>query len=60
MHESPFRVVFTKRLDEAMIPQRISNIRETQTNWEIRAVGSGNMVFESEGDLHPAAGKGLR
>ena len=60
VYESPFRVVFTKRLYEAMIPQGISNVRDTKSNRKIRAVGSGNVVFESEGDLHSAAGKGLR
>ena len=60
MYESSLRVVFTKRLYETMIPQGISNVRDTKTNREIRAVGSGDVVFESEGDLHSAAGKGLR
>ena len=60
MYESAFRIVFTERLYEAMIPQGVSDVRNTKTNREIRVVGGRNMVFESEGDLHSAAGKGLR
>ena len=60
VYESLLRVVFTKRLYEVMIPQGISNVRDSKTNREIRAVGSGDMVFESKGDLHSVAGKGLR
>ena len=43
-----------------MIPQGISNVRNTKADREIGTVGSGDMVFESKGDLHSAAGKGLR
>ena len=60
MYESTLRVVFTKRLYESMIPQGISDISDIKTNGEIGTIGSRDMIFESEGDLHSAAGKGLR
>ena len=60
MYESTLRVVFTKRLYESMIPQGISDIGDVKTNGEIGAIGSRDMIFEGERDLHSAAGKGLR
>ena len=60
MNKSSLRVVFTKRLYEMMIPQGISEIREIETNREIGAVGSWDMIFESKRDSHSVAGKGLR
>ena len=59
MYESTLRVVFTKRLYESMIPQGISDIGNVKTNGEIRTIGSRDMIFEGERDLHSAAGKGL-
>ena len=60
MYESTLRIVFSKRLDEAMIPQGISNVRDVIAEWEVRAIGGWNVIFEGERDLHSAAGKGLR
>ena len=60
VYESTLRIVFTKRLDETVIPQRVSNVRDVIADWEVRAVGGWNVIFESERDLHSAAGKGLR
>ena len=60
MYESTLRVVFAKRLYEAMIPQGISNVRDIKMNRKIRVIGGRNVVFKGEGDLHSAAGKGLR
>ena len=60
MHESTLRVVFTKRLYEAVIPQGISDIRDVKADWEIGAIGGWDMIFEGERDLHSVAGKGLR
>ena len=60
MYKSTLRVVFTERLYEAMIPQGISNVRDVKAKGEIRAIGCWNMIFECEGNLHSAAGKGLR
>ena len=59
MYESTLRVVFTKRLYESMIPQGISDISDIKRNREIRAIGSRDMIFEGERNLHSAAGKGL-
>ena len=60
VHESTLRVVFTKGLYELMIPQGISDIGDIKTNREIGTIGSWNMIFEGERDLHSAAGEGLR
>ena len=59
LYESTLRIVFTKRLYEAMIPQGILNIRYVIADWEVRAIGGWNVIFEGERDLHSAAGKGL-
>ena len=60
MDESTLRVVFTERLYEAVIPQGISNVRDVEADWEVRAIGGRDVIFEGERDLHSAAGKGLR
>ena len=60
MNESPFRIVFTKRLYESMIPKGVTGIRDVKMNREIGTIGGRDMIFESERDLHSAAGKGLR
>ena len=60
MYESTLRVVFTKRLDETMIPQGISNISYGEADWDVGAVGGRDVIFEGERYLHSAAGKGLR
>ena len=60
MYESSLRVVFTERLYESMIPQGISDIGDIKTNGEVGAVGSRDMIFKGERDLHSAAGEGLR
>ena len=60
VHESTPRVVFTKRLYKSMIPQGISDIGDIKADREIGAIGSGNMIFKGEGDLHSAAGEGLQ
>ena len=60
MNESTLRVVFTKRLDETMIPQGISNISYGKTDRNVGAVGGRDVILESERYLHSAAGKGLR
>ena len=60
VYEYTLRVVFTKRLYEAMIPQGISNVRDIKTNGKVRMIGGRNVVFEGKGDLHSAAGEGLR
>ena len=60
MYESTLRIVFTKRLYEAMVPQGISNVRDVIVDWEVGAIGGWNVIFEGERDLHSAAGKGLR
>ena len=60
MNESTLRVVFTKRLDETMVPQGISNISYGVANGDVGAVGGRDVIFEGERYLHSAAGKGLR
>ena len=60
MYESTLRVVFTERLYEAMIPQGISDVRDVKADREVRAIGGWDVIFESERNLHSAAGKGLR
>ena len=60
VYESTLRVVFTKRLYEAVIPQRVLNIRDIKADRKIRAIGGWDVIFEGERDLHSAAGKGLR
>ena len=60
MNESTLRIVFTKRLDETMIPQRISNISYGIAYWNVGAVGGRDVILEGERYLHSAAGKGLR
>ena len=60
MYESTLRIVFTKRLYEPVIPQGISNVRDVIADWEVRAIGGWNVIFEGERYLHSAAGKGLR
>ena len=60
MDKSSLRVVFTERLYESMIPQGISDIGDIKTDGEVGAIGSWNMIFKGERDLHSAAGKGLR
>ena len=60
MNESTLRVVFTKRLDETMIPQGISNVSYGKADWNVGAVGGRDMVLEGKRYLHSAAGKGLR
>ena len=60
MNKSTLRVVFTKRLDKTMIPQRISNISNGKADGNIGAIGSRDVVLEGERYLHSAAGKGLR
>ena len=60
MYESTLRVVFTKGLYESMIPQGISDIGDVKTYGEIGTIGSRNMIFEGERDLHSAASEGLR
>ena len=60
VYESTLRVVFTKRLYEAVIPQRISNIRNVKADRGVRAIGGRDVILEGERDLHSAAGKGLR
>ena len=60
VNKSSLRVVFTERLYESMIPQGVSDIGDIKTNGEIGAIGSRDMIFKGERDLHSAAGKGLR
>ena len=60
MNESTLRVVFTKRLDEAMIPQGVSYISYGVADGNVGAVGGRDVIFEGERYLHSAAGKGLR
>ena len=60
MYESTLRVVFTEGLYESMIPQGISDVRDIVADRKVGAIGGWNVIFESERDLHPAAGKGLR
>ena len=60
MNESTLRVVFTKRLDETVIPQGVLNVSYGKANWDVGAVGGRNVILEGERYLHSAAGKGLR
>ena len=60
MNESALRVVFAKRLYEAVIPQGVPNIRYGKSDGNVGMVGSRNVIFEGERYLHSAAGKGLR
>ena len=60
MNESTLRVVFTKRLYEAMVPQGVSNVRYRKSDWDVRVIGGRDMFLEGERYLHSAAGKGLR
>ena len=60
MYESALRVVFSKRLNETIVPQRVTKIRDFEMDREVRAIGGRDMIFESERDLHSVAGKGLR
>ena len=60
MNESALRVVFTKRLYEAVIPQGVPNISYGKSDGNIGAIGSGDVILEGERYLHSAAGEGLR
>ena len=54
VYESTLRVVFTKRLYEAMILQGISNVRDIKTYRKVRVIRGRNVVFEGKGDLQQA------
>ena len=60
MNESTLRVVFAKRLYEAVIPQGVSNIRYGKTDGNVGAIGGRDMILEGKRYLHSVAGKGLR